>query len=96
MNSLKYRENYWIQAKFNKLYCTSIDNCKVWKPNYAKTNILKKSTIFSILGQPDASSSGPECLTDFVIIPGGVDDQGRSADRYCGLGFPGSVTCKYF
>ncbi|KAK3876937.1 hypothetical protein Pcinc_018311 [Petrolisthes cinctipes] len=46
-----------------------------------------------ILGTPDVSETGTtDCTTDYVIIPGGVTDLGVQEDRYCGLGFPNSVT----
>ncbi|KAK4320530.1 hypothetical protein Pmani_008594 [Petrolisthes manimaculis] len=46
-----------------------------------------------ILGTPDASETGTtNCMTDYVIIPGGVTDASVQEDRYCGLGFPNSVT----
>ncbi|XP_037801521.1 uncharacterized protein LOC119596379 [Penaeus monodon] len=31
------------------------------------------------------------CTTDYVIIPGGVEDTGLQNGRFCGLGFPSSV-----
>ncbi|MPC20608.1 hypothetical protein E2C01_013561 [Portunus trituberculatus] len=46
----------------------------------------------NIVGTPDASSTGTDCTTDYVLIPGGVTDQGVQNDRFCGLGFPNSVT----
>ncbi|XP_069960513.1 uncharacterized protein [Cherax quadricarinatus] len=48
----------------------------------------------NIIGTPAAATYASECTSDYVMIPGGVDDTGVSNDRYCGLGFPNSVTCK--
>ncbi|KAF2365454.1 CUB domain [Trinorchestia longiramus] len=45
-----------------------------------------------IIGTPSASTRGVNCTTDYVVIPGGVDDTGLSTDRFCGHGFPNSVT----
>ncbi|KAK7065390.1 hypothetical protein SK128_015791 [Halocaridina rubra] len=46
-----------------------------------------------LIGTPDASATGTaDCTEDYIIIPGGVDDAGNLADRYCGLGFPNMVT----
>ncbi|XP_063597976.1 uncharacterized protein LOC134774584 isoform X1 [Penaeus indicus] len=46
----------------------------------------------SLVGTAAASSTGATCTTDYVIIPGGVDNNQNSEDRFCGLGFPDSVT----
>lgn len=46
----------------------------------------------NIIGTPDAAEYGTNCTTDYVIIPGGVDNLGQAQDRYCGLGFPQMVT----
>ncbi|KAG7155783.1 hypothetical protein Hamer_G022111 [Homarus americanus] len=46
----------------------------------------------AIAGMPDAGQVGGNCTTDYVMIPGGMTDTGINADRYCGLGFPNSVT----
>ncbi|XP_042869488.1 uncharacterized protein LOC122251538 isoform X2 [Penaeus japonicus] len=43
-----------------------------------------------LIGTPYAV--GRNCTTDYVIIPGGVEDTGLQNDRFCGLGFPNSVT----
>ncbi|XP_071543595.1 uncharacterized protein [Panulirus ornatus] len=44
-----------------------------------------------LIGTSSVSQTGHLCLNDYVIIPGGVDDMGVQADRYCGLGFPNKV-----
>ncbi|XP_018016718.1 uncharacterized protein LOC108673405, partial [Hyalella azteca] len=46
----------------------------------------------ALIGTPSSSTTGINCTTDYVVIPGGVDDTGLSVDRYCGYGFPNSVT----
>ncbi|XP_068200520.1 uncharacterized protein [Palaemon carinicauda] len=46
----------------------------------------------AIIGTPDAAAYDTTCTTDYVIIPGGVDNLGEAHDRYCGLGFPQMVT----
>ncbi|XP_042869490.1 uncharacterized protein LOC122251539 [Penaeus japonicus] len=46
----------------------------------------------TLIGTAAAGSTGAACTTDYVIIPGGVDDNQNSVDRFCGLGFPNSVT----
>jgi len=45
-----------------------------------------------LIGTPEAGDVGAACTTDYVLIPNGVDDTGVQNDRYCGLGFPNSVT----
>ncbi|EAA04046.4 AGAP006913-PA [Anopheles gambiae str. PEST] len=45
----------------------------------------------TLLGSAMLSATGAACTTDFIIIP---NPTGLTADRFCGLGFPG-VTCKY-
>ncbi|KAK8389628.1 hypothetical protein O3P69_008963 [Scylla paramamosain] len=52
----------------------------------------------SVIGTSHASSRGDQCTTDYVVIPGGMyknedtDNVENHADRYCGLGFPSSVS----
>ncbi|CAL4098461.1 unnamed protein product [Meganyctiphanes norvegica] len=50
------------------------------------------SLIPELLGTPAASATGADCMTDYVLIPGGVDDLQAQNDHYCGAGFPESVT----
>lgn len=55
--------------------------------------------LFTWAGTPDVSSQGVvNCPNDYVIIPGGTftyNNEDREADRFCGLGFPDAVTCKF-
>lgn len=52
----------------------------------------------TIIGTSHTSSKGDQCSTDYVVIPGGLykddetDNEEHHADRYCGLGFPYSVS----
>ena len=50
---------------------------------------------FFSVGLPEAASRGAaDCTEDYIVIPGGITDAGEQADRFCGLGFPNSVSCK--
>ncbi|KAL7639304.1 UNVERIFIED_CONTAM: hypothetical protein RMT77_009793 [Armadillidium vulgare] len=44
-----------------------------------------------LIGDPVSSSISGVCRTDFVVIPGAVDDLGNQNDRFCGAGFPNYV-----
>ncbi|XP_064097981.1 uncharacterized protein LOC135209218 isoform X1 [Macrobrachium nipponense] len=45
------------------------------------------------IGDPASCSTGSDCPSDYVIIPGGYseDFDPEQGDRFCGLGFPNSV-----
>ncbi|XP_063597978.1 uncharacterized protein LOC134774584 isoform X2 [Penaeus indicus] len=59
---------------------------------YVKSFNFDSYNSFNYSGTAAASSTGATCTTDYVIIPGGVDNNQNSEDRFCGLGFPDSVT----
>ncbi|XP_042858960.1 uncharacterized protein LOC122245079 [Penaeus japonicus] len=86
-------QNYGICIKAENGYCGI-----TWQRNKAVGNNSftvsgnVPGTDPSLVGTPAAVGTGAECTTDYVIIPGGVDDNQNSVDRFCGLGFPNSVT----
>lgn len=47
-----------------------------------------------VIGDPASCSTGSACPSDYVIIPGGYSEgfDPEQSDRFCGLGFPISVT----
>nr|XP_045603484.1 uncharacterized protein LOC123761501 [Procambarus clarkii] len=85
--------DYGVCVEMADGYCGIIWERNTTNGNYSFTvsgnaNASDESVIGTALG----GGSGVDCTTDYVIIPGGVADTGVSNDRYCGLGFPNSVT----
>ncbi|XP_066948450.1 uncharacterized protein [Macrobrachium rosenbergii] len=84
--------NYGVCVKKAPGYCGIIWTRDQQPGNYSFTvsnDVAATSPDF--IGTPAASSTGDSCLSDYVVIPEGVTDEGVQADRYCGLGFPNQV-----
>ncbi|XP_068216085.1 uncharacterized protein [Palaemon carinicauda] len=86
--------NYGVCVKRMPGYCGII-----WERDYTThlsfTVTGPVDALFpDLLGTPDACSTGDACTSDYVIIPGGFSEffQPEQNDRFCGLGFPLSVT----
>ncbi|XP_042869489.1 uncharacterized protein LOC122251538 isoform X3 [Penaeus japonicus] len=89
-------QNYGICIKAENGYCgiTWQRNKAVGNNSFTVSgNLPAVDPIF--VGTPAAVGTGAACTTDYVIIPGGVDDNQNSVDRFCGLGFPNSVTSRF-
>jgi hypothetical protein len=93
-------QQYSICIRPEKGYCsiTWIAD-PVNDPYYFFVNGQSPTLDTSYLGTLAASSYGERCRTDYLIIPGGsfINSTGfpDSAERFCGAGFPASVTSSF-
>ncbi|XP_071543588.1 uncharacterized protein [Panulirus ornatus] len=85
--------NYGVCVEMADGYCGIIWERNTTGGNYGFTVSDNAEVILpENVGNPASGSTGAACTTDYVIIPGGVDDTMASNDRFCGLGFPNMVT----
>ncbi|XP_047501789.1 uncharacterized protein LOC125047558 [Penaeus chinensis] len=93
MNSQIAKLNYGVCIKAGEGYCgIAWGRVAAFGTNSFTVSGSLPSTMPLLVGTAATSGTGAACTTDYVIIPGGVDNNQNSEDRFCGLGFPDSVT----
>lgn len=93
VNSEIAKLNYGVCIKPEEGYCGIMwERVTAFGNNAFTLSGNVQATDPTLVGTAGAGATGAACTTDYVIIPGGVDNNQNSADRFCGLGFPDSVT----